>query len=159
MGFASATYAVTTPGSLPARVTDNGTGCEVWIEQFVAAGVATGTAILNYVNAAATNASSTINVISAPVAGQIQRFPINDGIRSVTNVITSNTWTSGSFGVTIARRLADVPVALANVSPPPLDWADLGLQTVPNDACLMLAINPTATTAATLMGNFSMVDI
>ncbi|MCJ7797174.1 MAG: hypothetical protein MUQ56_10480, partial [Thermoleophilia bacterium] len=49
MGFAAGTYAVTTPGSLPARITDGGVDCELWVEQFIAAGAASGTLTANYV--------------------------------------------------------------------------------------------------------------
>ena len=160
MGFAAATYTVTTPGSLPARVTDNGLGCEVFVEQFVAAGAASGTLTINYVNAAGSNVSAVIPaVVSAPVVGQIQRFPINDGIRSVTSVVNSATWTSGSWGITIARRLLDIPVTLANVQGPPLDWTRTALRVVPADACLMLAAMPTATTAMITTGSMTLVDL
>jgi hypothetical protein len=159
MGFAAATYTVTTPGSLPARVTDNGAGCEVWIEQFVAAGVASGTATLNYVNAAGNNVSAVISAVaSAPVAGQLQRFPINDGIRSVTSVVTSATWTSGSFGVTIMRRLLDIPCAIANV-PNQLNWTKAAMREVPADACLMMVLMPTTTTATNATGTMTLVDM
>jgi len=52
MGFAAGTYTVTTPGALPARITDYGVGCELWVEQFVAAGAVTGTLTANYKNPA-----------------------------------------------------------------------------------------------------------
>lgn len=160
MGFAAATYTVTTPGSLPARVTDNGAGCEVFIEQFVAAGAASGTITINYVNAAGSNVSAVIAAaVSAPVVGQMQRFPISGGIQSVTSIVTSATWTSGSFGVTIARRLLELPAQLANVIGSPLDWRDTALQVVDDDACLMLALVATATTAATSQGTLKLVDI
>lgn len=158
MGFAASTYTITTPGSLPARVTDNGAGCEAFIEQFVAAGAASGTAVLNYTNAAGSNVSATIAAVaSAPVAGQIQRFPFTDGIRSATSVVTSATWTSGSFGLTIARRLLDIPCPVANVATV-LNWAQTALREVPVDACLMLALIPTATTAAVAVGSASLID-
>jgi hypothetical protein len=160
MGFAAATYTVTTPGSLPARVTDNGAGCEVFIENFVACGAASGTITINYVNAAGSNVAAVIPAaVSAPVAGQLQRFPINDGIRSVTSIVTSATWTSGTFGVTIGRRLLDIPVQLANVIAAPLDWRQTALAVIPADACLWLASMPTATTALTTQGRIYLVDM
>ena len=44
-GFVAATLtaqAVTTPGSLPARITDSGVGTQLWLEQFAAGGAASG---------------------------------------------------------------------------------------------------------------------
>ena len=47
--FGAGTYTITTPGNLPARITDGGVDCELWVEQFVAAGAASGTLTANYV--------------------------------------------------------------------------------------------------------------
>jgi hypothetical protein len=160
MGFAAGTYTVTTPGSLPARVTDNGAGCEVFIENFIACGAATGTVTLNYVNAAGATVSAILQSISSgPVAGQLQRFPVLDGIRSVTSVVTSQTWTSGTFGITIARRLLSIPAAIANIMSFPLTKELTGLVAIPSNACLMIAIHATTTTGPTINGSAVVANV
>lgn len=161
MGFAAGTYAVNAPGNLPARITDNGVGCELWIEQFVAAGAATGTLTANYLDAASGAARQGVipAVVSAPVAGQIQPVPLaagSNGISQLTSIVTSATWTSGSFGATIVKRLVEIPIS-ANVGQM-LDWAQLGLPQIPNGACLMFAWLASGTTAPVILGSASVID-
>lgn len=161
MGFASGTYTVTTPGSLPARITDNGVNVWAAIEQFVAAGAASGTLTLNYKNVAdAAKAGVTPTVVSAPVAGQIQLIPwaVGDtGIRSVVSAVTSNTWTSGSFGITLFKTIAEITIDFSGHGRI-LDWAQLGLPKIPPDACLMLLQLATSTTAVNIKGNMNVID-
>ncbi len=162
MGFAASTYAVTTPGSLPARITDGGIGCELWLENFVAAGAASGTAIATYVNTVPTSGrTATIAaVVSAPVAGQMQPFPLQAGdlgISQLTSIQTSATWTSGSFGATILKRIIEIPLTTANLGIV-LDWADCSLERTLADAGLMAFIGTTATTAASILGTIDIID-
>lgn len=159
MGFAAATYTVTTPGSLPARITDGGLGCELWIEQFAAAGAASGTATANYLDSAGGSKAGVISaVVSAPVAGQMQPVPLADnlGISQLTSIVTSATWTSGSFGATILKRIAEIPVTVIGAGQV-FDWAQV-LARIPSDACLMLFWLAETTTAPTLYGTLGIID-
>ncbi len=160
MGFAASTYTVTTPGSLPARITDSGVGVEAWVEQFVAAGAATGTLTLNYLNTAGASKSGVIGtVVSAPVAGQQQPIPrqVGDtGISQVTSAVNSATWTSGSWGITLRKRIAEIPVNVASVSTL-LDWSQC-LNKIPADACLEFIYQAVNTTATTLTGSVTVID-
>lgn len=161
MGFAAGTYTVTTPGSLPARITDNGVGVEAWVEQFVAAGAATGSLTLNYLNAATGAAGAGVigTVVSAPVIGQMQPIPwaVGDtGIRSVVSAAHSATWTSGSFGITLLKRIAEIPVGTIGVATVQ-DWAAC-LEAIPADACLFAFWMAEVTTAATIDGMARVID-
>ena len=162
MGFAAATYTVTTPGSLPARITDNGVDVEAWIEQFVAAGAASGTLTLNYLNTntGAAKAGVVAAVVSAPVAGQLQPIPIvagDTGVRSIVSAVNSATWTSGSFGITLMKPVARIMCPNIGIGQV-LDWAGTGLAKLPADACLMWAYLAQNTTAATLVGTMDIID-
>ena len=162
MGFAAGTYTVTTPGNLPARITDNGVEVEAWVEQFVAAGAASGTLTLNYLNAntGASKSGVISAVVSAPVAGQMQPIPLavgDTGVRQVTSAVTSATWTSGSFGITLLKRICEIPITTANVGTV-LDWAQLGLPKIPNDACPMAFFLANGTTAPVLLGSLDVID-
>jgi hypothetical protein len=140
MGFAASTYTVTTPGSLPARITDNGLGCEIWVEQFAAAGAASGTLTINYVDSASGARAGVIPaVVSAPLIGQMQPVPLanNLGVKSITSAVNSATWTSGSWGLTICKHVATVAMPIPGVGFS-LDWAGLGLPDLVNDMCLFL---------------------
>lgn len=162
MGFAAGTYTVTTPGSLPARITDDGVDVEAWVEQFVAAGAASGTLTLNYLNAntGASKSGVISAVVSAPVAGQLQPIPVaagDTGVRQVTSAVTSATWTSGSFGITLMKPVLRVPVLGVGIGQV-LDWAGTGLQKLPADACLFWVYLAQNTTAATLIGSIDIID-
>lgn len=161
-GFAAATYTITTPGSLPARITDNGVDVEAWVEQSVAAGAASGTLTLNYTNANTGAAKSGViaAVVSAPVIGQMQPIPLaagDTGVRAPVSVVTSATWTSGTFGLTLLKRLAEVPIVAANIGQVQ-DWATLGLPKIPADACLMAFFLAANTTAPVLIGSLGIID-
>lgn len=160
MGFAAGTYTVTTPGSLPARITDSGVGVEAFVEQFVAAGAATGSLTLNYLNTAGASKSGVIStVVSAPVAGQLQPIPLqvgDAGISQVTSAVTSQTWTSGSFGITLMKKIATIPLPIAGVAAL-IDWAGV-FKSIPANACLMFAIQATSTTTPTLQGTATIID-
>jgi len=162
MGFAAGTFTITTPGSLPARITNNGVDVEAWVEQFVAAGAASGTLTLNYLNAntGAAKAGVISAVVSAPVAGQLQPIPVvagDTGVRSPVSVVTSATWTSGSFGLTLMKPLCRIPVPGIGVGLA-LDWAATGLPKIPADACLMAVYLAQNTTAATIIGAVTIID-
>ena len=161
MGYAAGTYAVTTPGNLPARITDGGVGCELWVEQFVVAGAASGTLTANYLNTLGQAKSGIIAaVVSAPVVGQMQPVPLqvgDTGISQLTNIVTSATWTSGSFGITILKRIAELEIYGANIGRN-LDWATLGLPSIPNDACLWVYFLGNATTAPVVLGRLNIID-
>lgn len=161
MGFAAGTYTITTPGNLPARITDNGVGVEAWLEQFVAAGAASGTAVFNYTNAntGAAKSGTIAAVVSAPVAGQLQPIPLaagDTGVRAPTSVVTSATWTSGSFGLTLTKRICSIPIKAVSDGAI-YDWAAI-LQKIPTDACLMVAFMAQNTTAPVILGELSLID-
>lgn len=162
MGFAASTYTVTTPGSLPARITDNGVGVQAWVENFVAAGNASGTLTLNYKNVADDSRAGVLGaVVSAPVAGQMQLIPMqvgDTGIRSIVSVVTSNTWTSGSFGITLLKRICEIPIPIIGVGSV-MDYAQLALAEIHDDACLMAIWHPSATTATVIDAGLSVIDV
>lgn len=162
MGYAAGTYTITTPGSLPNRITDNGVGCELWVENNnAAAGAASGTLTANYKNPADEAEAGVIPaVVSAPVIGQCQPVPLKagaTGVRSLVSVVTSNTWTSGTFGMMIIKRIVQIEVTQAGIGKT-LDWAALGLPSIPNDACLMLIWQGGAATASQCTGQLSIID-
>lgn len=160
MGFAASTYTVTTPGNLPARITDSGVGCEIWVEQFAAAGAASGTLTVNYLNVGGNAKAGVIGaVVSAPVIGQMQPVPLqagDTGVSQITSAVNSATWTSGSFGITVIKRICEIPVPVAGVGTLS-DWSQC-LVTVPSDACIMVIYQASTTTAAQLLGTINIID-
>lgn len=161
MGFAAGTYTVTTPGTLPARITDSGVACELWIEQFVSAGSASGTLTANYLNTASAAKSGVIAAVqSSPASGQMQIVPFTAGdlgISQLTSIVTSATWTSGTFGATILKRIIEIPIVSANIGVA-LDWSLLGLPKIPATACLFAYFLCATATAPTVVGTFDIID-
>lgn len=161
MGFAASTYTVTTPGSLPARITDGGVDCELWVEQFAAAGAASGTLTAAYLNTSGASKSGVISaVVSAPVIGQMQPIPLqagDTGISQLTSLTNSATWTSGTFGATIMKRIAAIELPVVGVGQV-ADWGRLALPAIPADACLMFMFMASTTTAPVLTGECSIID-
>jgi hypothetical protein len=161
MGFAATTYSVTTPGSLPARITDSGVGVQIWIEQYVAAGANTGTITANYLNPSAGAESGVLStILSAPVIGQMQQIPLqvgSVGVSQLTSIVNSQTWTSGSWGITLLKPIAAIPL-LASGTGYTLDWASVGLPQIPANACLMWIFQTTAATANTVISQTQIID-
>lgn len=161
MGITGGIYPVTSPGSLPSRITDGGIGAEIWIEQFVAAGAASGNLTANYKNTnSGTSAGTLVGVVSAPVAGQMQPVPLQTGdlgVSQLTSVQITATWTSGSFGMTILKRIAQIEIVAANLGKT-LDWAALGLPVIPKDACLMWIFLANSASAPTQAGTIVFID-
>ena len=160
MGFAASTYTVTTPGSLPARITDGGQGCELWVEQNVAAGTASGTLTCSYKDCnAATQSGVIAAVVSAPVIGQMQPVPLANhlGVSQLISCTNSATWTSGSFGITILKPIVSIEIPVVGVGRT-LDWASLGLPQIPTDACLFFYFLANGTTAPVAIGTIDIID-
>ena len=161
MGFAAGTYTVTSPGALPARITDNGVGCELWIENYVAMGSASGTLTANYVDPSGAAQSGVLtSVQSAPVVAQMQQVPLatgGNGIKQLTSVVTSATWSSGSFGMTIMKPIAEISLVNANPGAV-LDWAQLGLPQIANDACLTAVFFAVDGVAPRVVGTLNLID-
>lgn len=159
--FGAGTYAITTPNLLPARITDNGVNCEIWVEQFIAAGAATGTLTANYVEPGGGARAGIIPVVvSAPLIGQMQPVPRqvgSVGVQQLTNIVTSATWTSGSIGISIVKPVASIEVPLAGIGKT-LDWAALGLPALVNDMCLFFIWQGGAATANQVMVRLSIID-
>ncbi len=159
--FGAGSHSITTPGSLPARITDGGVGVEAWVENYVAAGAATGTLTLYYLDATGNPQSGTMpTVVSAPVAQQMQPIPIRQdlGISQITSVGKTATWTSGSFGLTLLKRIAEIPSTATAGIGQSVDWAETALANVPNDACLSLVWLATSITTPIVLGNITLID-
>ena len=162
MGYAAGTYTVTTPGSLPPRITDSGVGVEAWIDTLAVNGAASGTLVLNYLDTGGNSKSGTVGaVVSAPAANQLQPIPLDPsstGISQVVSAVTNQTWTSGSFGILLAKRLLEIPITVTGGGVN-LDWASIGLPQIDNaNACLMWAFLNGTANANTIAGTLDIID-
>lgn len=73
-------------------------------------------------------------------------------IKAVNSVtLSATTGTAGNFGITATRPRTSISMPLANKTEP-VDWAQLGFPTIPNDSCLMMLMCCSTTTTGTIRG-------
>ena len=161
MGFAAGQYVVPSGWSLPSRITDGGVGCELWVENFVATGAASGSLVAQYNNTTGGSSTGVLAAVqSAAAIGQMQPVPLQTGdlgISMLKSVGIGATWTSGSFGMTILKRITELEITTANVGKT-MDWAMLGIPPIPNDACVMFMWMATAASTFALLGSVTIID-
>ena len=165
IGFAAGTYNIITPGSLPARAATSGsvtTGTELWAENFIASGASTGSLTVWYTNDyGQPNRVGTLPVFqTAAVIGQMQPIALqagDSGISQASAINLASTITSGCMGLTILKRITDIECPISGVAKT-MDWAALGLPTIPNDACLMAIWAASSATAPVVLGSYNIID-
>jgi hypothetical protein len=143
-----------------------GAGNMVFYEIYTAIGNVSTTLTMTYTdqdgNAGQT---STINIGATGFSSQtrMQRIPLaagDTGVREVEKIrLTASTTTAGNFGITIGQPLAWIPVGIAGGG----GWRDYttglpGIPAINPDACLSLALIPTAGTAPEIFGCLGMVE-
>lgn len=136
----------------------SGTGLEIWIECYTATGSTAANITVQYTNTDNTsgrNTVSTAHITSMP-ANRMYQVPLQSGdtgVKSVQSVtLSASTGTAGSFGVTLMRRIAMMPMPLANVATV-LDFAALGFPQIQNDTALNFIHQGTTTSSGIIMGN------
>lgn len=148
------------------RPSANATGVELWGEVYTALGSNSVTLNCRY-----TNQDGTTNQVgtyahpsgfTAPtVAGQM--FPIqlaagDSSVRAVTAYHWSGTTgVAGNFGFTLLRRVAEIPLTIANVNTV-MDAFATGLPYVPNDACLAFMVFCSATSTGIIQGSADFIQ-
>jgi len=159
----STTNTVVTAGNLPARITDNGAGCEAWLEVYAAGTVITGNIDVNYKNVADAAKTSTTNpttfMSTTPVIGQMYPIPLvsgDTGVRSLVNTVTYAAWGTATFGITILKNLAQIEIPVANTGLT-LDWSRV-LVEVPADACLFFYFLANGATPLYALGTAWIID-
>lgn len=102
------------------RSTD-GIGVEIYLEWYTATGGTAATVTASYTNTTPTSGRTTVSqtIQATPVAGQMQFLPLQAGDLGVTAVasvtLSGTTGTAGNFGITLVKRIAEVPITAANV--------------------------------------------
>lgn len=131
-----------------------------WLEWYTATGstAVTATVAVTYndgttgtlsVSLAATRPAS----LMIPLNGYIPSAAAGKFIRAVTSVTLSvTTGTAGNFGVTATRPRMAYPCPVANLMPPPADWAALGLPEIFNSSCLFPLVLCSTTSTGTVRG-------
>lgn len=151
---------VTTPGSLTSgRDPFTGDDVEPWLEVYTAPGATTATWTVTGVDAAGTGGLTWTYTHPANAESVGQMMPltggtaVNRGIQQVTSFQASaSSGTAGDIGVTLLRRIAEIPLTTANVGSV-LDAYALGLPEIYDDSCLAMMVLCSATNTGTINGN------
>ena len=154
---------VTTPGSLPARdakgLTD-GVGVELWLEVYTAPGATGATWTVSYTNQDGTagRTATYTHPANAESVGQMMPMTLqagDTGVRSVQSLTCSaSSGTAGSIGITLLRRVAEIPITLVNIAQV-LDFMATGFVRLYDGTCLALMVLCSATNSGIQMGSIT----
>lgn len=138
---------------------------QTWLEVYADGGATASNATINVTF----HDGTTANLGTQAVGGTIRvghmfsvdalRTTAQQGknIKRINSVqLSASTGTAGNFGFTFTRPRAYCPTMLANLSAS-YDWAQLGLPSVENGACLQFTVVPSATSSGTLRGGGKIV--
>jgi len=151
------TLAIVTPGALT-RPDALGAGVEIWGEVYGAPG-ATGSAwSVTYTDQAdADKVATYTHPANAESVGQMFPFlldPTTTGVKAPKNFITTvASGTAGDIGITLLRRIAEIPLMIANVGDI-FDAFFLGMPQIYDDACLAFMVMCSTTTTGVIQGSF-----
>lgn len=147
--------------STPTRYSD-GMGLEIFGEVYTVMG-ATGS-VLSVVYTdynGATMTGTYTHPANALTVGQMFQInpPINAvGARAITSATFSiSTGTAGNFGLVLARRIAEIPLAFPNVITP-MDAFALGLPELKPNACLAMMVACTTTSTGNITGAVDLIE-
>jgi hypothetical protein len=130
----------------------SGEDVQLFLEWYTATGATAVTVTCSYTNSdgVAGRTSIATTVAASPVAGMMLPLPLqagDKGVRSVQTVtLSATTGGAGNFGITLAKRIAEMPILIASGGLV-LDPFALGMPKIENGACLaLMELVSTATT-------------
>lgn len=139
----------------------SGVNVEGFLEWYAATGGTGTTATVVYTDDTSTSRSATMTLAATRPAGLVIPIPLIGaaaGIKSVQTVaLAASTGGAGTWGVTLARRIATIPITIAN-APQALDPFSIGLPEVFADACLWMVWIPNTTTVPVIAGSITLAS-
>ncbi|MCC6178792.1 MAG: hypothetical protein WAZ94_15350 [Phycisphaerales bacterium] len=140
-----------------------GDGVELWGEVYSAMG-ATGTvmtAIYTNQDGTGSRSASYTQPANALSVGQMVPFSLqagDSGVRSVQSLqLSISTGTAGNFGLTLLRRLAEIPLTAAGVGGV-LDFFGLGGGVLEANSCLAMMVLCSATSTGEIQAGLSIIE-
>lgn len=154
---ASASLVLPTRGGL-------GDNVELWAEWYTATGASAANITVSYTNQAGTAGRTSVSTAFgvSTIANRMLPLPLQSGdtgVRSVQSVtLSATTGTAGNFGITLVKRIADVPYNAAAGGGMHYGPAELNLPEVADSACLMAQVLPVATASGNLVFSFDLIQ-
>jgi len=151
---------ITTPVSQN-RCLANGSNVQWYLEWYAATGSTAVTSTITYTNHADVTGRTTTVALAAtrPISCMLPILPASGdlGIKSIQTVtLSATTGTSGNFGVTATKQIAEVPIILANTGSI-VDYAGLGLPEISADSCIMFSVLTSTTSTGLLIGSIDIL--
>lgn len=138
----------------------DGIGVEIFLEVYTAMGATGSTFTVTYTDGDNISRTGTyIQPANALTVGQMCPFILTGrGVKSIQSVILSiSTGTAGNFGLTLLRRIVDIPFNTPNI-PVNLDSFALGLPELPDNSALCMMANCTTTNTGNLIGTIDLIE-
>jgi hypothetical protein len=158
--------AITTPGTIPSRDRSGaalGEGVELWGEVYTAPGATGATWTVSYTDQDGNTGQNATyaHPANAESVGQMFRFNLaagDTGVRAVASFTASvSSGTAGDIGITLVRRIAEIPLMLANVAQA-FDAFSLGLPRIYDGSCLALMVQCSTTNTGLIQGSLALAQ-
>lgn len=155
-----------TVGGTIARNT-GGDGNEIWVDTYTQIGTTVRTISADYTDHEGNSGQTSVAVaIGGTGLREVQRsIPLmlasgDKGVRAVASVtLSASTGTAGDFGITVRRRLLEIPIPASGLGVPRDQLRDApGLVKIDDGACLEWMFFAQGTTAPSVFGMLSMVE-
>ena len=140
-----------------------GEDVELFLEVYTATGATASSVTISYTNSAGVAGRKTPAVAMqvTPVVGQMLPIPLqagDTGIRSVQSVtLSASTATAGNFGITLVKRIAEIPITVAGTGVV-LDPFALGFPEIENNACLSFMVVTSTTSTGFITGTINIAQ-
>jgi hypothetical protein len=155
---------ITTPGSLTAgRDPFSGADVEMWFEVYTAPGATGADWTVTYTDQDGNTGATGVytHPANAEAVGQMVKVPLADGDSGVripaSFQASASSGAAGSIGITLLREIARIPM-FANQAFP-LNWHDLGLPEVYDDACIAAYVQCSASTTGVIFGDVGIIEL
>lgn len=160
-GTSVGTQTVSTPALPSGRCDPNGLDVQCFLEWYTATGASARTATINYTDQGGASGTTTASLhASVAASALIEVVPASgdSGFRDIDDLtLSASTGTAGNFGVTLARKLIEIPIGLANVGGDRSGF-EMNLPIIPADACLWLVWMPSTTSSGIVTGQLDLIE-
>jgi hypothetical protein len=140
-------------------------GCEIWLEINTAIAASAVTIQVGYQDGTTAGGAAQSTTVTASLSGYPTKRMLQLGMANGTGVQKINTFivggtaaATGSINVVVLRKLATIPIMVANLSSQPLDFFALGGQVVFADSCLCLMSLATGTALGNIVGDCQIIN-
>lgn len=141
----------------------SGENVQLFLEWYTATGSTAVNVTASYTNSDGVSGRTTVStgIVASPVAGMMLPLPLqagDQGVRSVQTVtLSATTGTAGNFGITLVKRIAEMPISVANTGLV-LDPFALGMPIIEDNACLALMELVSTTSTGFITGTINLAQ-